>query len=179
LKSNKKSLWALILVTLVPLCLAFVMYFQQLWLPTSTTNEGMLLLPPEQMLDAKLSYQDAAQQAGADKQWRLLVHTGAACDQLCVDKLHMLRQLHIALGKEAYRVSRLLLVDEATGVEKVADTYPQLVIVTLLDASMLTQGEGIYLVDPLDNIMMYYTFDQVGKPILKDVKKLLKNSNIG
>ncbi|HCH24721.1 MAG TPA: hypothetical protein DE179_10560 [Oceanospirillaceae bacterium] len=167
------------LVTLVPLVLAFVMYFQQLWLPTSTTNEGRLLLPPEEMLDVKLSFQDAAQQEAVDKQWRLLIHTGGDCDPSCLNNLHMIRQLHIALGKEAYRVTRIALLDDLADQKQLFDDYPHMVIARLIDPSMLTQGKGVYLVDPLDNIMMYYTFDQVGKPILKDVKKLLKNSNIG
>jgi hypothetical protein len=34
-------------------------------------------------------------------------------------------------------------------------------------------------VDPLGNIMMYYSKDFVGKELLKDLKKLLRTSNIG
>jgi hypothetical protein len=40
-------------------------------------------------------------------------------------------------------------------------------------------GQGLYLVDPLGNIMMYYSTAFVGKELLKDLKKLLRNSNIG
>ena len=32
----------------------------------------------------------------------------------------------------------------------------------------------IYLMDPLGNILMFYTLDKAGKPMLKDIKFLLK-----
>jgi hypothetical protein len=35
------------------------------------------------------------------------------------------------------------------------------------------------VVDPLGNIMMHYNTDFVGKELLKDLKKLLRTSNIG
>ena len=40
-------------------------------------------------------------------------------------------------------------------------------------------GAYILLMDPNGNIMMFYTLDKAGKLMLKDVKHLLKASNIG
>jgi len=40
-------------------------------------------------------------------------------------------------------------------------------------------SELVFLVDPLGNIMMYYTPTHSGKDLLKDLQKLLKASQIG
>ena len=57
--------------------------------------------------------------------------------------------------------------------------YPALIQLESFVPGTFIKGHGIYLVDPLGNIMMYYGFDFAGKELLKDLKKLLKNSNIG
>lgn len=176
--ARKKSLWALLLVSLVPLALAFLMYFQQLWLPTSTTNEGELLLPPEQLLEDSLVYHKLSQDMKDERQWRLLINIEGACNQSCLENLHLLRQVHIALGKEAHRVTRILLLNEQM-LKGLGTDYPHMLKAKPKNGFTLKRGEGVYLVDPLDNIMMYYTFSQIGKSMLKDIKKLLKNSNIG
>ena len=63
--------------------------------------------------------------------------------------------------------------------EQLKKDYPALIQLTSQTTEFFVMGEGIYLVDPLGNIMMYYAKDFVGKQLLKDLKKLLKNSNIG
>ncbi|MGB0691890.1 MAG: hypothetical protein ACPGPD_04220, partial [Pseudomonadales bacterium] len=37
----------------------------------------------------------------------------------------------------------------------------------------------LFLVDPNGNVMMYFTLEKAGKPMLGDLKHLLKLSNIG
>lgn len=178
-KSTRWSMWAVLMITLVPLVLAFVMYFQQIWLPASGTNLGQLLIPPKQFPEAQLSYHQQVPLNTKERQWTLLFHHQDACHKACGEHLYTLRQVHLALGKEAHRVRRLLLVDDISQWSDIVREYPHLFVASLTDKTVLNQGEGIYVVDPLGNIMMYYDFDQTGKPILKDVKKLLKNSNIG
>jgi cytochrome oxidase Cu insertion factor (SCO1/SenC/PrrC family) len=38
---------------------------------------------------------------------------------------------------------------------------------------------GAYVVDPLGNLVLWYSYDDVGKPLLNDLKRLLKVSQIG
>ncbi len=38
---------------------------------------------------------------------------------------------------------------------------------------------GAYIVDPLGNLVLWYPYDNVGKPLLEDLKRLLKVSQIG
>ena len=39
--------------------------------------------------------------------------------------------------------------------------------------------EGIYIVDPIGNLVLHYPLSDAGKPVLTDLKKLLKLSQIG
>jgi cytochrome oxidase Cu insertion factor (SCO1/SenC/PrrC family) len=38
---------------------------------------------------------------------------------------------------------------------------------------------GVYIVDPLGNVVLRYSYTDAGKPVLEDIKKLLKVSHIG
>ena len=38
---------------------------------------------------------------------------------------------------------------------------------------------GIYIVDPLGNLVFHYPLQDMGKPVLQDLKRLLKVSQIG
>jgi hypothetical protein len=40
-------------------------------------------------------------------------------------------------------------------------------------------GPVLLLMDPNHNVMMLYSLDKAGKPMLRDLKHLLKISNIG
>ena len=40
-------------------------------------------------------------------------------------------------------------------------------------------ARGVYIVDPLGNVVLRYSHEQVGKPLLDDLKHLLKVSQIG
>ena len=48
-----------------------------------------------------------------------------------------------------------------------------------LDAPAGLENNVIYIMDPIGNVMMRFTQDQPKKDILKDLRKLLKVSQIG
>ena len=177
--TNKLSLVTILLVCLVPLTLAFIMYFYQWAIPTGRTNEGTLLLPPEQ-LDVSTLTEIKAADIVNEGVWRLIHVPPAQCSDACMENIYLTRQLHLALGKEARRVMRMLILDKSHAqLINQLDKYPNLTLAAIKDKAVFTKGEGVYVVDPLGNIMMFYRSDQIGKPVLKDLKKLLKNSNIG
>ncbi len=100
-------------------------------------------------------------------------------DNSCEEATRLLRQITIALGKEGHRVARLLVQQTGALNAQLQQGYPALIQLTSSATEVFNKGQGIYLVDPLGNIMMYYSKNFVGKELLKDLKKLLKNSNIG
>jgi hypothetical protein len=54
--------------------------------------------------------------------------------------------------------------------------YPDLVF---LIGQVEALAPGIYIVDPLGNLVFHYALDAAGKPVLQDLKRLLKVSQIG
>lgn len=173
---NRRSLVALFSIGLVPFFVAWIVFFffPQL-MPTGTTNEGDLISPPVQAAELGLG--------GQIGEWTLILPIAATCDEACEQRLYLARQVNTALGREAPRVHRLVLwTNGLAPAEQVLAEYPKLESMPI-DAAVVAEKLGatdrIYLMDPLGNIFMVYTVDIAGKPMLKDLKHLLKISNIG
>jgi cytochrome oxidase Cu insertion factor (SCO1/SenC/PrrC family) len=180
-KTNPWTLYAVFGITAIPLMIAMVMYFNLWGVPNGRTNFGELLLPPNQLEQTELvdEKEEPWSQEEADKRWLIVYLTPQSCDQSCQETTHLLRQINVALGKEAHRVTRLLVQHKGQFSEQFKKDYPALIQLTSLSPGFFKLGQGLYLVDPLGNIMMYYSTAFVGKELLKDLKKLLRNSNIG
>jgi hypothetical protein len=58
----------------------------------------------------------------------------------------------------------------------VLSDYPALQHLT---GALTELEEGIYLVDPIGNLVLFYPLTDAGQPVLDDLKKLLKLSQIG
>lgn len=181
----------LILATAVgPIVLAYVFYFYfSDFAPGESTNEGHLILPPRHV-------EEIAAEPGKEiprEQWAILMLTGPECDTDCERLMYLSRQVHRGLGKDAERVERYLLVAgnniSASFHKLIEADYPDIQVRYYLPASLKgvfgdvveapIDGDYIFLMDPNGNIMMYYTSDRAGKPMLNDLKHLLKISTIG
>ena len=67
-------------------------------------------------------------------------------------------------------------------VARLTEQFPDQAVAKVDRASflrLLKHGAGVYLMDPIGNIFMVYAEEKAGKPMLKDIKHLLKISNIG
>lgn len=172
-------------IGLVPVVIAYVIfiYFPQ-YLPTVTTNQGQLITPPVSAEAFKLI-------DNGDK-WALIVPLGSDCDEVCVKRFYNARQVNVALGKEAQRVKRIMITNPYSDkglIASLSRDYPDMDKVEVdLELTKTAfekiisnpfTGNYIFLMDPNGNIMMLYTLDQGGAPMLKDIKFLLKISNIG
>ncbi len=128
--------------------------------------------------------------------WLLVFANGSDCEQSCEERIHYLQQLHIALGKNIQRVRRYYLNVSGNPLSsEVADLfrneYPSMgvaqsdkeVITANLAAAgaMLdfTEQSYVILIDPVGNVMMYYTEDQEAEDIMSDLETLLKYSSLG
>jgi hypothetical protein len=179
---SRKTLVTLFSIGLVPVIIAWTVYnFFPQFLPVTKTNLGTLISPP-------ISHQVAGISIG-ERKWSLLVPVGTSCDEDCQKRFYFVRQVNIALGKNSDRVQRIIVAESDTALDGVSQQYPDLI---RIDSSMAqfrkaleptvtepVSGNYIYLMDPNGNIMMFYTLEQAGKPMLKDIKHLLKISNIG
>lgn len=131
--------------------------------------------------------------------WQLLYIGSANCDMSCQERLYFLRQLHIRLGAEAGRVQRVYVlpgssdfsVDAATA-EYLAKEQADMRIVhsdsavlrrVLMEKAQQGQdplaGHYIYVMDPVGNIMLYFTPENDAEEILDDLDQLLDHSSLG
>ena len=189
-RRNRSKLVALFSIAVVPMMIAYAMffYFPEL-IPVSTTNEGELIQPP--LAVATLNLVDATPIPPGV--WTLLIPVAGHCDEVCVQRLYLSRQIVIGLGKDADRVQRVALHSESADeplLSLIETEHPDLLSYDY-DALALTSALAsrsslgamdepvILLMDPNGNIMMLYRFDKIGMPLRKDIRHLLKISNIG
>ncbi|WP_422473181.1 SCO family protein [Endozoicomonas sp. ALB032] len=194
-----KSRWQLALVILMPslaMGLAWYFYFfGTQFVPDGRTNKGELLLPPASFQSMTLEKNNEMfDLQGLEGRWGVLVFGDDACsDQACQEALYQTRQAHLALGRDSDRVVRLFISSSSNPElnKRLLSEHPDLIWLgsrkeSVLNALGKNPGEkrewptnGFYIVDPLGNIMMKYQPGQYGGDLLKDLRKLLKASNIG
>ena len=105
-KFSKFYLYAIFLVTVIPLVLAVIMYFSHWLIPSTRTNHGQLLLPPIDIKSLYLQDVTGLSWPAVDQQliWLILYYQPQECRDICLEQVKMMRKMHIALGKEAIRV---------------------------------------------------------------------------
>jgi len=176
---SRTKLLALIVIAAVPIFLSIMLFeiFPELQ-PRGTTNKGELIVPSieaEKVNPVLLDYEG----------WLLLQPVGKSCDSDCQQMLYLSRQVIAGLGKDSGRVERVLIAP--SGIDSAFQSYLSAehadVTVVAADLALLNEisakSPTAFLVDPNGNIMMFYTLETAGKPMLKDLKHLLKISNIG
>lgn len=177
IRRNRMLLVGLFAIAIVPLIGAFWLYeSSRSGQPWATTNRGELLDPIVSIADLKL-HPLAGTESMIDSGHWWLATVARDCDEVCKDAVLQLRQLHILLARDATRVKRsFIALDGAEPDASLSGAYPELV---LFSTSTETLREGVYIVDPLGNVVLRYEFRDAGKPVLDDLKKLLKVSHIG
>lgn len=175
-----------------PLLAAVLLYFQFPELaPSGRVNKGQLIDParpmPEQ--DARLESGAPAGEAPFRGHWSYVYVAPSTCDADCTAKLYQIRQIRTLLNEKRLRVRRIYL---APTVEAAVAAQAQLQeehqdLVFLADTSDgafrrffdLGDAQALYLLDPLGNWLMWYAGDADSRDILKDIKRLLRISQIG
>jgi hypothetical protein len=176
-----KLLAALILgVPLLLMALATFMYTSGWMSPGGRVNNGLLFTPVIPLEQLTISNGDAL----ASEKWQFILRVEGTCDADCDAWVVTLRQLHVALGKNEGRVERLYLSDHPAPASVTSVGYYRTVIGKLTPLDQLTKTPptdniGIFVSDPLGNIMMYYSLEASPKDIIEDMKKLLKLSMVG
>jgi hypothetical protein len=175
----------------LPLALAWLMYSGTIdYQPAETRNLGTLVQPP---VPVDLGALDGLTEPADDpaKHWLILYATPEPCEAACLDDALGLRQVHRAAGRNQSRI-RLLLLGPGAEAQATALTglYPAFLLATD-DDGVLTSGletvaaaqgaalaGSLYLIDPLDNIMMFYAPGFDPNDLKKDLKRLLTWSKL-
>lgn len=180
----------MVAIAFVPLILAIGLYFSQSWSPSGRVNEGTLYTPPLTLsaLLLKNSRDQKAEDLIDEKKWQLLFITSEMNDQT-LESLHLMRQVHKALGKNQNRIERNLVTltpPANNNIQTLVIDYPNMRQLFTQESDLQQffsknqpQVPALFICDPLGNIMLSYQLEQIGKPLLKDLKKLLKLSKIG
>ncbi|MGB5598869.1 SCO family protein [Thiothrix litoralis] len=193
---SNRTLWILVIVCSFPYLAGWV-YFQfmdKLPLP-ATTNHGSLVSPVRSVGELPLQDADGTTFNVADLRgsWVLVTVADSACTTACQKNLYFLRQVRQAMGNERRRVERLLVLTETSQLltlqehltehagMKVAIGPPASLqqLQTLLQNPNPVAQDGLYIIDPLGNVMMSYPSDFNGELIIKDLRRLLKVSQVG
>jgi hypothetical protein len=182
--SSKRPLYILAAVCIAPFIASLAFYF--LWTPSAGQINYGTLVAPQPLPEARLRTPGGAAFALSDLRgkWVLLTIDAVACGPACATKLYATRQARTMTGKERERVQRLWLVtgDGAPPPELLA-AHPDLRI-AVADSVLLAalpQGpeRGIFLIDPLGNLILRYPADpDIGK-LNRDIGRLLYASRIG
>jgi hypothetical protein len=118
----------------------------------------------------------------------MLYASEQACADDCRQALYKLRQTRLMVGREMDRINRVFLHGEtAPDTLFVEQEHPGLITIRDSDLAVLLEGKrpkhtmpgGIYLIDPLANLVMYFPPDLGPRELVDDVKHLLKLSRIG
>ena len=190
-KKNPYTLWFVILSFVAPVVAAYAMFF--LGNPTSFTNHGEILAHVVDIDELSLMNEnrEPMQRDEITDNWKLLVFANANCDDACNQTLYNMRQINIALGKHANRFSRMIIhfnTPNAEFAQLIEQQYPHarhayakraVVLKAFAPVSSSIDQNEVYIMDPIGNIIMRYTAESPPKGMLKDMKKLLKASQIG
>jgi hypothetical protein len=152
-------------------------------------NYGTLVSPARPVPDLALA--DAAGAPAPEAllhKWSLVYLARAACDEACNARLVLSRQVRLALNEKRVRVQRVYVAPDAAAAVRakaeLAVEHPDLIIVVgagpaAKDFFQPTDPQALYLLDPLGNWLMVYTGAVEHKGLHRDLKKLLRISQVG
>lgn len=177
-----------------PMVFATIMYYTGWLNPTDNSNNGELIQPPAPLGQMQLQGANGKPLAdrfgpeAADPEWMMMVVSGN-CTADCEDLLYRARQVNIALGKNANRVNRSAWLGSVSDdlAARWGDEYSSMERLSIPSGESPQWPAGvspaqeprILLVDPFGNVIMHYGAEHTGKDMLKDLKHLLKLSQIG
>ncbi|HSN19197.1 MAG TPA: hypothetical protein VLS49_00880 [Usitatibacter sp.] len=185
--SPRVKLLLIVAIFVLPILGSYVAYFF-LAHPKPTANHGELLLPPAQASEAAFPRASGGAPFSFRElrgRWILVATDGGDCAAACRDKLATMRQVRLALGRNASRVGRVFVVDDGREPDgKALEPFPGMEVVQAPRGAGLTpQAAGdrahVYLVDPNGNVMMRWRVADDPKGMLRDLERLLRASQIG
>lgn len=173
-------------------------------LTLASKNNGDLIRPAVQLKEVFAEAKDASLREVWDDKWSMVIRVIGHCDEHCRQSLYLSRQIHIRLDKQANRVQRVMLVDNALTdpafLEFLEKEHTLLKVIDLSSARgsrKVNQFDQVlqetvaatntqildaapqlsfFLVDQSGFAMMTYHQGHAGNDILQDMKHLLKFS---
>ena len=194
---NKTELILIFLVFTAPFLGAWLVYNYTDFGKTDNNSYGELIVPPKTIFDVSLlGTEPDSERERLYGKWSLIYISNGRCLKQCWENLAMLQNIRLAMANSADRIQVILLTDKNYFAADIEDNvvdinWKNIYIIAgdvaqkiIHDAGRLKNNEfvlkeGLYLIDPLGNLMMRYNNKREGAGILKDLKRLLRYSRIG
>ena len=191
MKSGQKKFLMMLAVFLLPVILGSLLFFnlEKVGFEKGSTNYGTLVHPaiPAEIADLKQGVNTAVKEQTIAKSWTMAYLETEKCDQVCLDKLTLIKKVRLLTNEKMRRVRTLFVTNNKieSGIDK--SQYKDMVFSNVLDEKSTfikqfpyQETKPIYLIDPYGNIMMYYPQQDLNaKKIIKDINRLLKYSQLG
>lgn len=182
-----------------PLSVAFFWYYGlgAILLPKGKSNHARLINPVVTLTPFENSLVDHGRVSpgrisfeSLKHKWTIVHLLNSKCAAQCQKSLYNTRQTRIALGKDADRVQRYVVINDSVLANEIQQRHADVVLVNQSGKGLQKQLQRIIeqhnigsddalLVDPVGNVMMVISVDLDPRLLLKDLKKLLKVSRIG
>ncbi len=190
---NRVQLIMVLIVFAAPIAGAFF------YKPTGFINYGDLYVPVRPLNNLELqvnsSNEGVVELDSLRRQWVFLVVATDRCSAECEANILKIRQLRFMQNNDMARIRTLFVhvdLPEATAVDLEAKYRPMEVyrvdreafeawqpVLRLEEAPEAANRDRIYIIDPAGNLMMSYPAGADPNLMKKDIKRLLKTSQIG
>ena len=174
--AGRRMLMLLVGVLLLPFALAAVLIGTG-WRPAAAPHYGELVASPSPLRLEDLTIRQGPEKSALTGRWLLVAVEPEPCTMACLQRLDMLRRVHVALYKAMPRVHRLLLLPEGGAA---AIPQPDLSIATANAwPALASAAPRFWLVDPHGLAVLRYdgaAADFAPKLMLKDIERLLRYS---
>lgn len=191
--SSRKPLIIILVVSVLPILLAYTMYFTGVGVPSETKNNGYLVSPAIHLSDIKSAEVDTLLENWKDDiKWRIMVPLFDTCNAACQQNVYTTRQVHTRLGEKSIRLDRIAVnisgQPSNSYYEAVKSEHPDLAILTVTPQAwdawinnanipQYSDGQHYYILVNQENFaMLWYNQDIKGNDLLKDIKHALKYS---
>jgi hypothetical protein len=177
----RRTLLIMAAITLAPVVASYSIYYLR---PRDMrVNYGELIAAPAPAVDGVRDDGGAFALSDLRGKWVLLQAAGDACDAPCERRLYATRQARTMQGRDQDRVARVILVTSADALAPaLRAAHPNADIVRVAPAvpgTFPAGAAGIYLIDPLGNLVLAWPPDPDIKALAKDLGRLLRASQIG
>ncbi len=192
---NQRLILLVMVMCIVPFIFAWILAKNPQWLSGSRTNIGELIIPPVVTERSQLIGFDSF---SVDNLFELKGHwvivniiPGNSCTEFCREAIYKTKQLRLMLDKDLTRIRRVVVVvgdvdpgeakklwKDDTRLLRVKPSSEFLAKLKKIRKGTIPEGM-IMLMDPFGNLMMQYEpgFDPYDAK--RDIKKLLRISQIG
>jgi len=174
-------------VMIAPIALSYMLFY---WgAPSGSVNYGELIKVKKALPDVALRKTNGvtfniSQLRG---KWIMLVVDSGECGESCRKKLYYMRQVRLMQKNEMERIERVWLIDDDKIPEaSIKEDFKGTIFINAQDNKLLkeipakiSRHDHIYMIDPLGNLMMRFPKDIDPSKMAKDIKRLLKVSQIG